>query len=107
VLDPTKPAVIVLLKVGFEPFERSLGPSEAWVKKGKDNFLTISGKLTKVKPTPASSTAPSAVPTPAEPKSALAPPPLAPKPEATAPSAEGTPKSDSTSKTKAKPAPDF
>jgi uncharacterized protein (TIGR02266 family) len=49
ILDPKKPTAVLIRKEGFESYERMLGPSDEWTKKGHENSIRITARLTKAK----------------------------------------------------------
>ena len=80
IFDPNRTYALTIRKPGFEPMERLLGATDAWVKKGNTRRLTVSARLA-----PASATIPPQAPPsearPAEPTapgSSPATPPAAP-----------------------------
>jgi hypothetical protein len=40
---------IVVRKEGYEPYERLVGPSDRWVKKGEERVLTVTASLKRAK----------------------------------------------------------
>ena len=85
VLDPKKSVAITFRHEGYEPYDRVLGPSDNWVKKGNDRILTITANLKKAKKPAAGEGGPSAAPVGPEGKTEKASEPASvAKPEAKA-----------------------
>jgi hypothetical protein len=62
ILDFEKPHVVRVTKPGYEPYEHTVVPSDAWVRSGNTATLHLSVKLARAKNQPS----PSSEPTPVE-----------------------------------------